>query len=90
MLPLSKPAIATMAITSFVFEWNDFMGPLIYLSSTEKKTIQLMIRLFNTMYSTNYAWMMAAAVIALIPVFIIFIALQKYFVQGVATSGLKG
>ncbi len=90
MLPLSKPAIATMAITSFVFEWNDFMGPLIYLSSTEKKTIQLMIRLFNTMYSTNYAWMMAAAVIALIPVFIIFISLQKYFVQGVATSGLKG
>jgi multiple sugar transport system permease protein len=90
MLPLSKPAIATMAITSFVFEWNDFMGPLIYLSTTEKKTIQLMIRLFNTMYSTNYAWMMAAAVIALIPVFIIFIALQKYFVQGVATSGLKG
>ncbi len=90
MLPLSKPAIATMAITSFVFEWNDFMGPLIYLSSTEKKTIQLLIRLFNSMYSTNYAWMMAAAVIALIPVFIIFIALQKYFVQGVATSGLKG
>lgn len=90
MLPLSKPAIATMAITSFVFEWNDFMGPLIYLSTTEKKTIQLMIRLFNTMYSTNYAWMMAAAVIALVPVFAIFVALQKYFVQGVATSGLKG
>lgn len=90
MLPLSKPAIATMAITSFVFEWNDFMGPLIYLSTTEKKTIQLMIRLFNGMYSSNYAWMMAAAVIALVPVFIMFISLQKYFVQGVATSGLKG
>lgn len=90
MLPLSKPAIATMAITSFVFEWNDFMGPLIYLSTTEKKTIQLLIRLFNGMYSSNYAWMMAAAVIALIPVFLMFISLQKYFVQGVATSGLKG
>lgn len=90
MFPLSKPAIATLAITSFVFEWNDFMGPLIYLSTDTKKTIQLMMRMFNTMYSTNYAWMMAAATIALIPVFIMFISLQKYFVEGVATSGLKG
>lgn len=90
MLPLSKPAIATLAITAFVFEWNDFMGPRIYLSSQAKQTLQLILRLFNTQYSTNYAQMMAAATIALIPVFILFIALQKYFVQGVATSGMKG
>ena len=90
MVPLSKPAVATLAITSFVFEWNDFMGPLIYLSSTEKKTIQLMMRMFNTQYSSNYALMMAAATVSLIPVFILFIFLQRYFVEGVATSGLKG
>ena len=55
MLPLSKPAIATLCITSFTFEWNDFMGPLIYLSTQSKKTIQLMLRMFNTQYSSNYA-----------------------------------
>ena len=90
MLPLSKPAIATLCITSFTFEWNDFMGPLIYLSTTNKKTIQLMLRMFNTQYSSNYAQIMAAATIALIPVLILFVFLQRYFVEGIATSGIKG
>lgn len=90
MIPLSKPAMATLCITSFTFEWNDFMGPLIYLSSTSKKTIQLMLRMFNTQYSSNYALIMAAATVALIPVLILFVFLQRYFVEGVATSGIKG
>ena len=90
MLPLSKPAIATLCITSFTFEWNDFMGPLIYLSSQKKKTIQLMLRMFNSQYSSNYAQIMAAATVALIPVLILFICLQRYFVEGVASSGIKG
>lgn len=90
MLPLSKPVIATLCLTSFTFEWNDFMGPLIYLSSTEKKTLQIMLRMFNTQYSSNYALIMAAATVALIPVFVLFVFLQRYFVEGVATSGLKG
>ncbi|MEY8354490.1 carbohydrate ABC transporter permease [Lachnospiraceae bacterium 54-53] len=90
MLPLSKPAIAALCITSFTFEWNDFMGPLIYLSSQKKKTIQLMLRMFNTQYSSNYAQIMAAATVALIPVLILFLFLQRYFVEGVASSGIKG
>lgn len=90
MLPLSKPAIATLCITSFTFEWNDFMGPLIYLSSQKKKTIQLMLRMFNTQYSSSYAQIMAAATVALIPVLILFVFLQRYFVEGVASSGIKG
>lgn len=90
MLPLSKPAIATLCITSFTFEWNDFMGPLIYLSSQSKKTIQLMLRMFNTQYSSNYSQIMAAATVALIPVLILFVCLQQYFVEGVASSGIKG
>ena len=90
MVPLSKPAVATLCITSFVFEWNDFMGPLIYLSTASKKTVQLMLRLFNTQYSSNYALIMAAATVALIPVLILFVFLQRYFVEGVATSGIKG
>ena len=90
MLPLSKPAIATLSITSFVFEWNDFMGPLIYLSSTNKKTVQLMLRMFNTQYSSNYAQIMAAAAVALVPVLLLFIFLQRYFVEGIASTGIKG
>lgn len=90
MLPLSKPAIATLCITTFTFEWNDFMGPLVYLSTNSKKTIQLMLRMFNTQYSFNYALIMAAAVISLIPVMILFLGLQKYFVEGIASTGIKG
>lgn len=90
MLPLSKPVVATLCLTSFTFEWNDFMGPLIYLSTTEKKTLQVMLRMFNTQYSSNYSLIMAAAAVALIPVLILFIFLQRYFVEGVASTGLKG
>lgn len=90
MLPLSKAALATLIIQGFVFEWNDFMGPLIYLSSSNKKTVQLMLRMFNTQYSSNYALIMAAATVSLIPVFVLFVFLQRYFVQGIAAAGIKG
>ena len=66
------------------------MGPLIYLSSTSKKTLQVMLRMFNTQYSSNYALIMAAATVALIPVLVMFIFLQRYFVEGIATTGIKG
>ena len=90
MLPLSKPAIATLCITSFVNEWNDFMGPLIYLSDDKLKTLQLGLRLFIGQFSADYQFIMAASIISLIPVFIMFISVQKYFVEGVATTGMKG
>lgn len=90
MLPLSKPALSTLTIFTFVSTWNDFLGPLIYLTRTELKTIQIGLRMFISQYSAEYGLIMAASVIALIPVLIIFLALQKYFVQGVASTGLKG
>lgn len=90
MLPLSKPALSTLTIFTFVNTWNDFLGPLIYLTKTELKTIQIGLRMFISQYSAEYGLIMAASVIALIPVLIIFLSLQKYFVQGVASSGLKG
>lgn len=90
MLPLSKPALATLTIFTFVNTWNDFLGPLIYLTTTTKKTIQVGLRMFISQYSTDYGLIMAASVVVLIPVLIVFLALQKYFVQGIATSGLKG
>lgn len=90
MLPLSKPALSTLVIFTFVNTWNDFLGPLIYLTKTELKTIQIGLRMFITQYSAEYGLIMAGSVIALIPVLIVFLALQKYFVQGVASAGLKG
>ena len=90
MLPLSKPALSTLTIFTFVSTWNDFLGPMIYLTKTELKTIQIGLRMFISQYSAEYGLIMAASVIALIPVLIVFLALQKYFVQGVASAGLKG
>lgn len=90
MLPLSKPAISTLVIFTFVSTWNDFLGPLIYLTETRLKTIQIGLRMFISQYSAEYGLIMAASVVVLIPVLIVFLSLQKYFVQGVASSGIKG
>ena len=90
MLPLSLPAVSTLVIFTFVNTWNDFLGPLIYLTKTELKTIQIGLRMFISQYSAEYGLIMAASVVALIPVLIVFLSLQKYFVQGVASAGLKG
>ena len=90
MLPLSKPALSTLTIFTFVNTWNDFLGPLLYLHTESKKTLQLGLRMFIGQYSAEYGLIMAASVVALIPVLIVFLALQKYFVQGIASSGLKG
>ncbi len=90
MLPLSKPALSTLTIFTFVNTWNDFLGPLIYLTRDELKTIQIGLRMFITQYSAEYGLIMAASVVVLIPVLIVFLSLQKYFVQGVAATGVKG
>lgn len=90
MLPLSKASMATLIIFSFVNVWNDYMGPMIYLNSNELKTIQLGLRMFITQYSADYNLIMAAALISLIPVGVLFLSMQRFFIEGVATSGLKG
>lgn len=90
MLPLSKPALSTLVIFTFVSTWNDYLGPLIYLKSQEKKTIQLGLKMFIGQYSAEYGLIMAGSVVSLIPVIIVFLCLQKYFVEGVASTGLKG
>ncbi|MCL2443934.1 MAG: carbohydrate ABC transporter permease [Treponema sp.] len=90
VLPLSKPVIAALTIFSFVNIWNDFMGPMIYFDSINLRTIPLGIRMFLGQYSTEYGLVMASSVISLIPVFIVFLFFQRFFVQGIATSGLKG
>ena len=90
MLPLSKPALSTLTIFTFVNTWNDYLGPLIYLKTETKKTIQLGLKMFIGQFSAEYGLIMAGSIITLIPVLIIFLCLQKYFVEGIATSGMKG
>lgn len=90
MLPLSKPALSTLTIFTFVNTWNDYLGPLIYLKSETKKTIQLGLKMFISQYSSDYGLIMAGSVLSLIPVLAVFLCLQKYFVEGVASTGLKG
>ncbi len=90
MLPLSKPALSTLTIFTFVNTWNDYLGPLIYLKSQHKKTIQLGLKMFISQYSSDYGLIMAGSVLSLIPVLIVFLCLQRYFVEGVASTGLKG
>ncbi len=90
MIPLSKPALSTLTIFTFVATWNDYLGPLIYLRSQDKKTIQLGLKMFISQYSSDYGLIMAGSVLSLIPVMIVFLVFQRYFVEGVASTGLKG
>lgn len=90
MLPLSKPALSTLTIFTFVNTWNDFLGPLIYLTTEAKKTLQLGLRMFISQFGSEYGLIMAASVLSLIPVLAVFLSLQKYFVEGVAATGVKG
>ncbi len=90
MLPLSPPVLATLVIFSFRFFWNDFFTPLIYLTSPELKTLPLGMADFVTEYMVYVGPQMAASLISIIPVMIIFFSAQKYFVQGTMSSGVKG
>jgi len=90
IVPLSKPIIATLSVFLFQGSYNDFMGPLIYLNSDTKFTVQLGLAGFRNSFSTRYDLIMAGSMLALLPVLIIYIACQKYIVKGIVMSGLKG
>jgi multiple sugar transport system permease protein len=90
ILPLSKPVMATLTVFTFMGSWNDFMTPLIYLNDKNLFTLQIGIRYFQQLYGTEYTLVMAATALSLIPVVIIYLFAQRYFIEGIATSGLKG
>ncbi|MCP3739479.1 carbohydrate ABC transporter permease [Rossellomorea sp. BNER] len=90
ILPLSKPAIATLVIFSFMHAWNDFLGPLIYLTSDHLYTLQLGMQHFVTTFNTEYSLLMAAAVSAIVPTLLVYILAQDHFIKGVANTGIKG
>jgi len=90
VLPLSKPVMATLTIFAFVFTWNDFLGPRLYLANQNLWTVQIGMRLFIGQYASEFGLVLAIATVSLVPILILFLLLQKFFVQGIATSGLKG
>lgn len=90
ILPLSKPALAAVAIFSFQFHWNDFFEPLIYLHSNDRYTISLGLRFFQGSYGTQWHLLMAASVVAMAPMIVLFFFAQRYFIQGIVVSGVKG
>ncbi|MEC0368350.1 carbohydrate ABC transporter permease [Paenibacillus chibensis] len=89
-LPLTKPALATLSIFTFQAGWNSFLWPMIVLNDPDKATIQMGLQAFSYNNQTDYGPMMAGALIAILPILILFLLLQKYFVQGIAFSGIKG
>jgi multiple sugar transport system permease protein len=91
ILPLTKPALATVAIFSFYWTWDDFMTPLIYLNSTKLFTVSLGLKMFSDPSSVT-AWgpLFAMSTLSLLPQFLVFLFFQKYLVEGLATSGIKG
>ncbi|MFE5409059.1 carbohydrate ABC transporter permease [Microbacterium sp. NPDC056569] len=91
ILPLIKPALITCSIFAFIWAWNDFLGPLLYLTSPENYPLPIALRLYNDQTSaSDYGATVAASFVALVPVLLFFLVFQRFLVDGVATQGLKG
>jgi multiple sugar transport system permease protein len=90
VLPLTKPALITLSIFTFQGLWNDFLWPLVVTSEDQYRTIQLGLAVFRQRFTTDWGSLMAAVTIATVPMILVFIAAQKYFVSGVALTGIKG
>ena len=91
-MPLTAPALAYVAITTFQHSWEDFMGPLLYLQREELYTLQIGLRQFESAAGGAPAWnqMMAASLVVMLPVIIVFVAFQRYFIEGVSLTGMGG
>jgi len=91
ILPLSKPALATVVIFAFIGNWNNFLYPLIYIRSTDMQVLAVGLNMFRGAYgNTNYNYMMAVALMVLLPVLLVFFFGQRLFVRGIALTGIKG
>lgn len=89
VLPLIRPALASLAIFSFMAQWNNFVWPLVIIYSSKMRTIPLALSVLNGQFGENFAMVMAGAVVATLPVLAVFIAFQKYFIKGITLTGLK-
>jgi multiple sugar transport system permease protein len=89
ILPLSKPALATVGLLTFIGSWNDFLGPLLYLNDDRTYTLALGLQRFQTQHGAEWSMLMAASTIMVIPIVIIFFFAQKTFIQGITLTGIK-
>jgi len=90
ILPLSKPVLCTVGVFTFMWNWNDFMGPLIYLKDADKRTVSLGLQTFIGQYTSDWNLLMAAATVITIPMIIVFFLAQRYFIEGITFTGIKG
>src|SRR2546421_11825546 len=90
MLPLARPVLATLAILSVIYHWNEFLRPLVYIHTPSLRTIAIGLALFKSEYLVEWNLMMAASTLMLLPILVLFFVAQRYFVQGIVMSGIKG
>jgi multiple sugar transport system permease protein len=90
ILPLSRPALAVVIVFQFLYNWNDYLEPLIYISDPDKYTVALGLASFRDLLSTDYGLLMAGSTVMIVPVILLFFVAQRYFIRGVVLSGLKG
>jgi len=90
VIPLSKPALATVGLFSFMGAWNDYLGPLIYLSDSSKFTLSLGLASFSSQYGQEPGMLMAATTVMTVPIIVLFFFAQRTFIQGITLTGLKG
>ncbi|MCD6166756.1 carbohydrate ABC transporter permease [bacterium] len=90
MLPQAMPALATLAIFTFMASWNDFLWPLIVMTKESMYTLPVALANLNGQYNTEWGLLMAGSVVVILPILILFLALQRYFVRGIALTGMKG
>jgi multiple sugar transport system permease protein len=89
VLPLSRPALATLGIFTFIGSWNDFLGPLVFLDSLDRYTLPVGIALFQSSYASEYGLTMAASVLCTLPIIVVFLLFSKHIIRGMSLSGLK-
>ena len=90
VIPMAKPALTTVAIFAFIRSWNDFLGPLVFLGKDELYTLSLAASMLKSNLDPNWSLLLALGAVMILPVLIIFFVMQKYFIQGIAMSGIKG
>ena len=90
VMPISKPVIASVCILAFTRSWNDFLGPLVFLGDDRLYTLSLAASMLKSPLNPNWAMLLTLGVVMVIPVFILFFVMQKYFIQGISMSGIKG
>lgn len=90
ILPMSVPMLVSLAVLTFMRHWNDYLGPMLYISSRDKMTVPLVLRMFQSNYTTQWHLLMAASCIALLPVMVLYLISQKYIISGIMLGGIKG